>query len=225
MIRLHMVVEGQTEEAFVKRVLLEHLGALNIITDVRCVQTGRKRGRTYRGGIVSYAKLKNDLQRWMKEDQNPEAWFTSMVDLYALPEDFPGFSQGEAFNDPMQRVELLEQAFAQDIADHRFIPYLQLHEFETLVFVDPSKLDLEFIGRDLAIQALMRIRNQFATPEDIDDGEDTAPSKRIIKELPEYSGRKVTAGPRIAEAIGLDALRKECSHFDSWLIKLEQLAE
>ncbi|MDZ7759617.1 MAG: DUF4276 family protein [Desulfovermiculus sp.] len=118
MIRLHIVVEGQTEEAFVKRVLLEHLGALNIITDVRCVQTGRKRGRTYRGGIVSYAKLKNDLQRWMKEDQNPDARFTSMVDLYALPEDFPGFSQGAALNDPLQRVDLLEQAFAQDIADH-----------------------------------------------------------------------------------------------------------
>jgi hypothetical protein len=185
----------------------------------------KKERQDLSGGIVSYAKLKNDLQRWMKEDQNPEARFTSMVDLYALPEDFPGFLPGAALNDPLQRVELLEQAFAHDIADHRFIPYLQLHEFEALVFVDPSKLDLEFIDRDPAIQALMRIRNQFANPEDIDDGEDTAPSKRIIKELPEYSGRKVTAGPRIAEAIGLDALRKECSHFDSWLTKLEQLAE
>ena len=90
MIRLHLVVEGQTEEAFVKRVLRDHLGAWDIVTDVRCVQTGRKRGKTYRGGVRMYSQVRNDLLRWMKEDQNPEARFTTMLDLYALPRDFPG---------------------------------------------------------------------------------------------------------------------------------------
>lgn len=118
----------------------------------------------------------------------------------------------------------LERAFAENIADHRFLPYLQFHEFEAFIFVDPSKLGLEFIGREKPIANLTKLRNQFQSPEDIDDGAETAPSKRIIAELPDYAGRKVQAGPMIAQAIGLETLREHCRHFQSWLLQLEQLS-
>jgi hypothetical protein len=67
--------------------------------------------------------------------------------------------------------------------------------------------------------------NEFESPEYIDDGEDTAPSKRIIKEIPEYEGMKASAGPLVAEKIGLTNIRKKCNHFNQWLLKIEALGK
>jgi len=90
MIRLHIIVEGQTEEAFVKRVLRDYLGHFNIVTDVRCVETSRGSLRIYRGGMIDYGRVRRDVIRWMKEDRNRDACFTTMFDLFRLPRDFPG---------------------------------------------------------------------------------------------------------------------------------------
>jgi hypothetical protein len=57
----------------------------------------------------------------------------------------------------------------------------------------------------------------------INDGEETAPSKRIGKEIPDYLGAKPTAGPIIAGKIGLETMRMKCPHFNEWLTKLENL--
>lgn len=108
MIRLHLVVEGQTEETFVNRVLVEHFGQFNIVSDARCVETSRKRGKIYRGGVIDYRRVKSDLVRWMKEDQNTDARFTTMLDLYTLPEDFPRFAEAKQQSDPHGRVAMLE---------------------------------------------------------------------------------------------------------------------
>lgn len=225
MIRLHVVAEGQTEEAFVKRILSHHLGFFDITTDVRCVQTSKKHGKKYRGGLRSYEQIKSDLLKWLKEDHSPEARFTTMIDLYGLPGNFPAISTAIKTNYPGKKVDFLEKAFADDIGDKRFIPYLQLHEFEALIFVDPTKLELEFIGKRRPIENLLNIKNQFPAPEDIDKGTETAPSKRIIKEIPEHEGRKASAGPRIVEAIGLKNICMSCKHFRNWLQKLEQLGK
>src|SRR5437762_9603660 len=105
MIRLHILVEGQTEEEFVNSVLTEHLGDFNISTDVRSVETSRDRKKNikYRGGLSKYQKAKRDLERWMKEDSNPDSFFTTMFDLYSLPDDFPKFDEANTQNDPYQR--------------------------------------------------------------------------------------------------------------------------
>jgi len=138
MIRLHFVVEGQTEETFVNDLLTPVLAELNIFADVRCVQTGYKRGKKHKGGVTHYIKLKNDLQRWLKQDEHIEAMFTTMFDFYALPHDFPGYAESNQQTDLKARIEQLELCFQADIGDHRFIPYLQLHEFEALLFSEPS---------------------------------------------------------------------------------------
>src|SRR5437762_2674687 len=98
MIRLHKIVEGQNEEEFINSMMVEQLGNYNIATDARRIETSRRRARysrsytidakIYRGGMIDYGRAKRDLLRWMKEDQNPDAYFTTMFDLYALPEDF-----------------------------------------------------------------------------------------------------------------------------------------
>jgi hypothetical protein len=225
MIRLNMIVEGQTEETFVRDVLTEHLAARSVFVSCRCVETSRdrKHGKVYRGGLLSYARARNDLHRWMKEDQRPEAHFTTMFDLYALPDDFPGREEARRLTAPQARAEALEAAFARDVDHRRFRPYLQLHEFEALLLSDPSKFDWEFMEHEQAIARLVALSESVSSPEEIDEGEDTAPSKRIIREIPEYEGRKASAGPLIAAKIGLTTLREKCPHFNAWLARIEVL--
>ena len=151
-------------------------------------------------------------------------YFTTMIDLYGLPGDFPG-KAGNVRNphNPRPYCEALEQAFGADIGDARFAPYLQLHEYETLLYSDPDAFVCSFDDCDGAIADLKKIVTQFGDIERINDNERTAPSKRIIGLLDDYEGRKPTAGPDIAEAIGLDVLRKHCSHFGDWIGRLEAL--
>lgn len=163
----------------------------------------------------------------MKEDQNSEASFTTMFDLYALPPNFPCFDQAKRHNDPYRRVTDLEEAFYHDINEvvncTRFVPYIQLHEFESLVLAGPQQLDGKFLDHDRPIRKLVAMAATFTSPELIDDGNQTAPSKRIIREIPEYEGMKVSAGPMVAGKIGLPTLRSKCRHFNEWLNRLESL--
>ncbi len=233
MIRLHILAEGQTEEEFVNSVLTEHLGDFNISTDVRRVETSRdrKRNKIYRGGMSTYQRAKRDLQRWMKEDSHADSFFTTMFDLYALPVDFPKFDESKTQSDPYQRVAYLESAFLADLAEAfsrsverlNFTPYIQLHEFEALILSDPEKFGIRFIEHDRQIQRLVALCSSVGSPELINDGETTAPSKRIIREIPEYEGAKASAGPLIAKEIGIQTLREKCPHFNDWLTKLEKL--
>lgn len=223
MVRLHMVVEGQTEEEFVNSVLVEHLGRFQIVTDVRCVETSRRGAIIHRGGTTDYSKAKKDLRLWMKEDYRPDVYFTTMFDLYALPDDFPSFTEAKKCRGPYQRVEQLENAFAKDIEHRRFIPYIQLHEFEALLLADPAKFKFWFVEYADQVNNLVQMCQKFDSPELINDGEYTAPSKRIIKEIPPYAGAKVSAGPAIAQRIGLAVIRLKCPHFNKWLSQLESL--
>lgn len=218
--RLHFVVEGQTEETFVRDLLAPQLGTKGVFCDVHRVTTGRRRGKLYRGGMVSFQHLRNDLVLWMKQDDALDSWFTTMVDLYKLPADFPSLAASRGIADPLKKVESLEQGFAAHIGYPRFIPYIQLHEFEALLFSDPQSFAIAFpdIGPKLA--ELQVIRSAVETPEHIDEREDCAPSRQILKLLPEYN--KSVSGPLMTKHIGLAKLRSECHHFDSWLTRVEE---
>ena len=224
-IRLHIIAEGQTEERFVRHTLAEHLGYFQISTDVRAVMTSRdkRRGTVHRGGLISYQKARKDIQIWLKEDRHPEARFTTMFDFYALPSDFPGYKEAEKTADPYQKIELLEESFQEDIHDPRFMPYIQLHEFEALVLADPGKLGNEYFEHDEAIRTLQDIlQKSDGNPELINDQPETAPSKRILRCIPEYD--KVSIGADLAGENGIDFLKRQCPHFRSWVQSLEQLS-
>lgn len=122
-VRLHFIVEGQTEETFVNRVLRPYLATLSIWAKVRCVLTSRRHGVKYRGGISGYAQAESDIRAWMIEDQNSDARFTTMFDLYRLPTDFPNYKDAARIPDPYRRVTALEEALGEDIADQRFTEY------------------------------------------------------------------------------------------------------
>jgi hypothetical protein len=117
----------------------------------------------------------------------------------------------------------LERAFAADVGDHRFIPHIQLHEFETILLCDPSHFALVYEDSSAGIAALQAAVATATSPELVNDGANTAPSKRIIQVFPRYSGEKTTVGVDLAECIGIDKTRSLCPHFDNWLKALESL--
>lgn len=226
-IRLHITAEGQTEERFVSKVLQPHLASVNVFVDARSVLTSRdnKTGQAYRGGLLSYQKAKQDIMGWIRQDSNPESRFSTMFDLYDLPGDFPGAQEALVIRDPYKKVKLLEKRLDEDINHQGFIPYIQLFEFEALLFSDLDKFALEYLEHDKVIERLKQTLQQSFqnNPELIDDGPNTAPSKRILTAIPEYS--KSGSGVIIAKMIGLDRIRSMCRHFNDWICKLEGLVD
>jgi Domain of unknown function (DUF4276) len=192
-----------------------------VFVDARSVLTSKdtKASKEYRGGLISYQKAKADIVTWLKEDGHSECLFTTMFDLYALPDDFPGFAEALRQSDPYARVSLLEKAFLEDMDHRRFIPYIQLHEFEAMILAEPQQLDWEYLEHDRPIDNLIEMVGNL-NPELINDGRQTAPSKRILKEIPEYD--KVTAGVSVVGKIGLAKIREKCRHFSEWVKILEQ---
>lgn len=222
---LYVFCEGQTEQGFCVQVLYPHLfprhdGQLHTILIAHI----KHHGVVSRGGIGKYSALERDIRNTLKSRDEKDVFFTTMIDLYKLPRDFPGrAAHPPDSTNPTPYVHALEEAFGEAIGDFRFIPYIQLYEFETLLFSDPAGFQVAFNDCAAAIDSLEEIAASFPSIEHINAGETTAPSKRISAALPEYSGLKATAGPDIAEFIGLPTIRGECPHFDAWLSRLERL--
>ena len=169
--------------------------------------------------------MQKDITRRLREDAGADVYFTTMIDLYALHADFPGCSAAERLRfDPYQRVESLEAAWREATSDSRFIPFIQLHEFESYLFADVSRF-AEFECPPTAIAVLQNVADNVTSPERIDDGQHTAPSKRIIGQFPAYEKQKVAMGPRMANSIGLPVIRAKCPHFDAWISRLERLGD
>jgi hypothetical protein len=226
LIRLHILAEGQTEEGFVNEILAPAFAVQDIVVDVHCITTGRHRGAVFRGGLVNYEHLARDLILWMKQDQNDDSWFTTMFDFYGLPPSFPGLGALHPALGASDRVASLEAGLRGDIVmrlaglpvAQRFIPYIQLHEFEALLFAAPEAFLEAFPGSQPKVRRLSAIRVKFPNPEDINDKPATAPSKRILDLFPDY--QKPVAGLLIAQRIGLAAIRAVCPRFDAWVTRL-----
>lgn len=213
MTRVKIFVEGQTEETFVRDVLEPYFSRQNIYLTAILARTSS----SHKGGIVSYGKVKHQITRLCWHDS--QAHVTTMIDYYALPTDFPGFAQLPQGN-AEQRAQTLEERFSQDIDEPNFIPNFLLHEFEALLFCQPEKF-VDWLDDKRPIAHLQEIKAQFGSPEQINDGPETAPSKRLVAAIPDY--RKTLHGPLIAADIGLDAIRAECPHFNRWLQCIEAL--
>ncbi|MCC2681764.1 MAG: hypothetical protein K0S36_1328 [Nitrosospira multiformis] len=228
--RLLIHVEGETEEAFVKEVLAPHLYGRGY-TKVSARLVGNARQRDRRGGIRAWSVVRKDILNHLREDV--ECLSTTMVDFYALPETgdkaWPGRAKATqvAF---AEKAVSVEYALLADICDemghnfkqNRFIPYVMMHEFEGLLFSDAVKLGVG-IGRPDLSPYFQAIRNQFTTPEEINDSPLTAPAKRILALLPHYE--KPLMGTLAVLEIGLDAIRRECPLFRNWIERLEQWPE
>ncbi len=139
--RLHMFVEGTTEQVFADTVLKPHLANHGVyLHSPVLVAHAKKKGRIHRGGGRRFRPVQNDIDRRLKEDASADANFTTMVDLYALYWDFPGREKADELrSNPYERVAALEGAWQEETVDSRFIPFIQLHEFEAYLFVDVAR--------------------------------------------------------------------------------------
>ena len=217
--RVLILVEGQTEERFVKDVLRSHLWDREVDLIPTIAATKRvKSGPDFKGGITNYQKVENDVRRLLNDTD--AAAVTTFIDYYGLPSEFPGMGSRPPGN-PIPRAAHVERSWGTQIGDGRFRPYLMVHEFEALLFARPQELVNVLSLSPRIGQGLLDIRASFPTPEEINDHRDTAPSRRIVGISPAY--RKTLHGPIIANRIGLQAIRQECGHFSAWLDWLESL--
>ncbi len=218
---IHILCEGPTEEKFIKNILTPYYSPINIFLIPIIIKTKKlKEGRKYKGGITSYRKVKNDLLLLLADSSADIV--TTMIDYYALPDDFPEYSK-KPKGSPYERVEFLENEFHNDISNKKFIPYLQLHEFEALVFANYSGLTNVFTEQRDEMEEVKSIVKAFKSPEEINEGRETAPSKRLKKIFGNY--RKVLHSQLVLQNANIDMIRKSCTHFNSWLLKLENFNE
>jgi hypothetical protein len=222
MIRLHVICEGQTEEAFVNELLVPAFLPKGI--ELRPSLIGRA---GHKGGRVQFDRLKFDIRRRLLGDQN--AYCTTFFDFYALSMDFPGKIDAERCATVHDKAACIQRGMVQELtrsvgenALRRFIPYVQMHEYEALLFSHPAGMAKGFDRPDLET-ALQRIRDEFDFPEQINERPTHAPSMRIQNLVLGY--QKPLHGVLAALEIKLAAIRQECSLFGAWLNHLETLAE
>ncbi|MFA5859638.1 MAG: DUF4276 family protein [Elusimicrobiota bacterium] len=216
--RVLILVEGQTEEKFVNDVLIPGFSQKGLYCIPVLATTKRvKIGSDFKGGIVSYQKTKNDILRLL-QDTNAIV-VTTMIDYYGFSSLVPFRASIKGIN-CFERVMSLEALFKNDINHDKFLPYLQLHEFEAMVFVSPKEA-AEALTEVRKVADVEKVKQQFHSPEEINDNPTTTPSKRLENIFHSYE--KPLHGPLITKRIGLDNIRKECKHFNDWCTTLENL--
>ena len=223
--RIFVVCEGQAEAAFVGRILVPYFSSQDKILIPQTVLTklDKKRGKMHKGGMSNFEKARSTITKALAGVRDSHTFVTTMFDFYKLPRDTPGMDKIAIINDPYKQVLLLEkeiQAF-EKVSPCVYIPYIQLHEFESLIFADLDKISQRYFESDYDISPLKEALKEVKNPELINHGESTAPSKRLLACIPDYD--KIDGGVSILEKISIEKLQKECRHFSDWIEKLEQL--
>jgi hypothetical protein len=183
-----------------------------------------------RGGVRDWPVYRSEALRLASE--RADRHVAVMVDYFRMPHSWPGRA-GAAEGPIDERGRRVEDALLADLGNDlpgRFHPCVELHEFESLLFVAP-----DVTARSVAPAApgrspsriadeLGRVRAQHADQvERIDEGPTTAPSKRMEVAIPGYD--KVAWGPPAAREAGLATLRADCPWLDRWLTRLEALGD
>ena len=208
--RLFIVVEGQTEEEFVNELLAPYFNSLGL-HDIRATKITTSKG--HKGGFVNYVHLKNDVVKLLRQSGN-EVIVTMFVDFFKLPTSLPDYKKIAKLSSKKEQVSKFEIAIAKDIDDRRFIPYIQMHEFEALLFSSSKGFENYYRGEKKVISEVSKIITEFSNPEEINSNK--PPSYRI-KEFTLENYDKIIHGNIIALEIGIEMLLKKCPKFKTWV--------
>jgi hypothetical protein len=213
---LHILCEGQTEEILVRDVIGPHFATMEVrVTKSTFITKRPAGGPAFKGGLSNWAKLEPELRRLLHDSSTTV--LTTLFDYYAFPADAPGMTD-RPHGSPYERVQHVESALAKAVDDRRFLPNLVLHEIEAWVLADCGRLG-EVMGDNVPALELERAVRLESGPELVNDGTDTAPSKRIMRAYPQYI--KTIDGPLVIADAGLDAIRYRCPHTNDWLRQIE----
>lgn len=216
--RVILICEGQTEQAFAKTNLQLPFISKNIYIQSPLIKASR-------GGIVKWSKLKEQIETHLKAE--PTAYVTTFIDYYGMYDkyQFPQWDEAHTIVDLNKRMEALEQGMLDDIEPalrHRFIPYLQLHEFEGLLFTDINIIKNQIPKEDIVgMQELEKTFADYDNPEMINNNRTTSPSHRLMRIIKGYN--KVVYGDILSEAIGLERIRAKSPRFNNWLLRIEKI--
>ena len=205
--RVIVYCEGPTEETFINRLLAPVFYDKEIyLIPSSC------------GGVSKYSIIRRDLRKLCRNDSS--AVITTMLDYYGLPSETPGMDL-EYGMDIDRRVTMIEDKIQEDMGEPNGVPNWMVHEFEALLFTKPDCFSCCGLSAR-EIDVLSRVRAQADSPEHINNNPNTAPSKRILAVYPAY--QKPLDGYSVASQIGIEAMRRECRHFNEWINTLMQLS-
>lgn len=211
--RLIIICEGETEQEFCNSLLRNELQREDFFLSAPLIKKTM-------GGIVAWKYLKQQILNSLREG----AYVTTLIDFYGIKDhhNFPNWDQAKAITDKSHRVANIEEGMADDVMNPRFIPYIQLHEFEALLFCDMDSFNRaipaeDFIDKNLLADTL----DSFPNPELINDNPATSPSHRMMHAIAGYN--KVVYGNIIAEKIGLTRISEHCPRFGEWIDKLRRI--
>jgi len=219
LVEIIAIVEGKTEQIFIQDILVSHFCKKNIyITPIIASKPGQK------GGDIKWARVKNDIERFLK--QRSDTYLTLFLDLYGINPDWPGYEEAKLKKYSFEKaasintatIEEVKKLFGDYTAQNRFIPFVAIHEFEALLFSDSRSL-----AKSLKVSEskVLRIIDECGSPEEINDSQQTAPSKRLLELSKRF--KKTTTGISVAKEIGLELMRKKCPIFNIWLENIENL--
>ena len=201
--RLVIIVEGETEESFVNNILRPFFYSQGLYNVIQCFKTKHSHG-----GISKYSYIKKDVLNIIYES---DVVVSMMIDFYRLPSDTPGFSESTEVKEDLENSQ--NQRF------DNFIPYIQLHEFEALVFASINGITDLFERNEMNYDGLIDVIRQYPNPEDINNLPDTAPSVRLKKLI--YGYNKVVDGINIITTAGMSVLLEKCPRFKDWVERME----
>ena len=218
MVEVAVICEGKTERLFCEELLKPRLVSFGvqlcpIEIGIDCLATG---------GNVTFERVLHDTQLLLAEYEK----VTTLVDFFRLGKGWSGMSEVTVEMTSDQQARAVEEAAIRDATAQlphidvtsRFFPNVLMHEFEGLLFTNPQAI-VDVTHARSAYENLVAVAGEFPSPEDINTGRETAPSKRLQNLGANYG--KIAHGVRIASAIGLDAICERCPHFDRWLRLLE----
>lgn len=219
---LFIYVEGMTEEIFVERILRPHLQHHGVMVERPLLAKKDFEPNGPRGGFTNWPAMEADMRDWFNDHPDTatrEARFTTLLDLYALPKEVPGYSGLRAATTEAD-VAAIETAIAAQLAHPRFFPYLQRHEFEALLLAHPAALTVIFPSAGAGI-ATLEAAIVGIEPEDINHGRTTHPAARIMAAIPDYYELKASNAYWIAAEVTLERMRTHCPRFRAWLEQWE----
>ena len=214
--RLIIVCEGQTEQSFCQNVLSPYFQTKGIVVEAPTIKHSH-------GGIVPWETLKRQLVEHLYEGN---AFVTMLIDFYRIKDSyqFPGWEEAKTIAESQDKMNGLFQDMLNDMPEDlrsRFVPYIQLHEFEGLLFSDISAFKNNFLPAECDFEAIQSAIDEFETPEDINNKPETAPSSRLIAAVVGYN--KVVYGSILAEETGLSMIRSRCPLFNTWIERIEEV--
>ena len=225
---VEVVVEGPTENLFIKNVLAPYWALRGIFISSPKIRTriDERSGKVFTGGDIRFPRVAKQVGNFLKQRQN--IIVASFVDYYGI-KDWPSLETINQNHSPRDIARILNQAaleyiqqnYPETCPQNRYFPYIAVHEFEALLFSNASIMSKHLHIPSKKIEDVIQ---ECGNPESINNGSETAPSKRLDKWTNGQYG-KTTTGISIAEEIGIESMRQQCPLFDEWLTSIEQLQE